>query len=145
MINLEWDDSYTIGIDFIDQDHKRLLSIMRDLRDSILEGKLKKCASLSNNIIQETEAHFTKEETYLKKIGYPYLEKHKKYHQELLAQAQQVKNICEGINQEHDLIKCFQVMESFLIDDITNGDVQFVSFLEYEGHIEPRKKTTLKH
>ena len=137
MINLEWDDFYNIGIDFIDQDHKDILTVMRELRDAITNGNLEVCARISDRMIEVAKNHFIKEEAYLEKVNYPDLNGHKKYHKTLLLQAKQVKEICEGINHEHDLMTCFKSMEEFLIDDVINGDLEFVSFLEHEGHIKP--------
>jgi hemerythrin-like metal-binding protein len=136
MINLDWNDAYEIGIDFIDQEHQAILSIMRNIRDSILNGNLDACATLSDSLIKEAGNHFSHEERFLERVKFPGLKEHKKYHGDLLAQAEQVKKICEGTIKDHKLAECFDAMEEFLIDDIINGDLQFVSFLEYEGHIK---------
>lgn len=138
MLNLDWSEAYEIGINFIDLEHKQLLTIMRDIRDSILAGDLAECSALSSTLINEAVKHFRHEETYLEKVNYPGLEEHKKYHLGLLVQARQVKEICDGTDKAHDLHECFDAMEQFLIDDVVNGDLQFLSFLEYEGHIKRR-------
>ena len=69
------------------------------------------------------------------KVKYPGLEEHKKYHRKLLIKADTTKRICEGYETEHDLKECFDGMAKFLIDDILKGDIQFKSYLEYEGYI----------
>lgn len=109
---------------------------MRSLRDAIVNDNLEECSSLSDSMIYEAENHFIHEEAFLEKVEFPGLTKHKKYHEELLMQAKQVKEICEGVDKDRDLMGCFDAMEKFLIDDILNGDLQFVSFLEYTGHIK---------
>jgi hemerythrin len=136
MIDLDWHDFYTIGVDFIDQEHKEILSVMRELRDAIAAGNLDECATIADSMIQEAERHFHNEEEYLAKVNYPGLETHKEYHAKLLLQAKQVKGLCERAELDHELMDCFNAMERFLIDDVLKGDVQFVSFLEYEGHIK---------
>lgn len=136
MVDLEWDKAYEIGVDFIDAEHQGLLATMRAMRDAIIRGDLGECSDLSLELISGAEKHFRDEERYLEKVRYPGLREHKEYHRGLVAQALLVKQICEGTEQEHDLEACFEAMEQFMIDDIINGDLQFVSFLEYEGHLK---------
>lgn len=136
MVDLDWNEVYEIGVDFIDLEHKKILAIMRNIRDSIIDEKLEECSRLSESLIKEAENHFMHEEGFLEKVKFPGLKEHKKYHEELLIQAKRVKEVCEGVDKDHNLVECFNAMEEFLIDDILNGDLQFVSFLEYEGLIK---------
>ena len=135
MADLEWHDFFEIGIDFIDDDHKKLLKIMIDTKAAIEEENNNKCVQLLTSLLKEAKEHFSREEEYLAEIKYPGLEEHKKYHKELLVKADTTKRICEGIEKEHDLVECFDGMANFLIDDILRGDIMFKSYLEYEGYI----------
>lgn len=136
MPDLKWHDFLEIGIDFIDEDHKRLLNIMLDVKNTIEANNFSKCIILLNELIKEARDHFAREEEYLYEVKYPDLEKHKIYHKELLVKADTTKRICEGIETEHDLKECFDGMANFLIDDILCGDINFKSYLEYEGYIK---------
>ena len=135
MIDLDWHDFYEIGVDFIDEEHKNILSIMRGIRDSILADDYDECTILSTEMINAAIEHFQHEEEFLAGVKFPGLEKHRKYHQTLLVQAKRLKRICEGSEKDHNLMECFEAMEKFLIDDIFHGDIEFKSFLEYEGII----------
>jgi len=136
MTELSWHDFLKIGVDFIDEDHKKLLEIMQDVKSSIEEGDNRKCASLLTLLLKEAEEHFSREEGYLLKVNYPELDSHKMYHKELLIKADTTRRICEGIESEHDLNECFDSMSDFLIDDILRGDIKFKSYLEYNGYIK---------
>ncbi|RDH81492.1 MAG: hypothetical protein DIZ80_15545 [endosymbiont of Galathealinum brachiosum] len=136
MNDLSWHDFFEIGVQFIDDDHKRLLSIMLNTRKAIEEGDNKKCVQLLTSLLKEANDHFEREEKYLLEVKYPELEEHKKYHRELLVQVETTKRICEGIETEHDLSKCFDGMARFLIDDILKGDINFKSYLQYEGYVK---------
>jgi len=138
VVDLDWHDFYEMGIEFIDQEHKEILAIMRNIRDAINTGNLVRCSYLSGRLIREAENHFNNEEEYLEQLKFPGLKEHKEYHAELLMQAHQVKKICEGSKKDHNLTECFNAMEKFLIDDVLYGDVQFQSFLEYKGLIKPK-------
>ena len=136
MIDLEWHDFLTIGVDFIDDDHKKILSIMQQVIVAINENNLDECASLLEVLIKEAKEHFKREEEYLLETKYPQLENHKVYHNELIIKAEVIKAICEGIETEHDVKECFESMANFLIDDILRGDINFKSYLEHEGYIK---------
>jgi len=136
MADLLWHDFLSIGVDFIDNDHKKLLNIMVDTKSAIEAGDNNKCVKLLSSLLQEARDHFSREEKYLLEVNYPGLEEHKIYHQELLIKADTTKRICEGIETDHDLKECFDGMANFLIDDILRGDIMFKSYLEYEGHIK---------
>lgn len=136
MLDLVWHDFFTIGVNFIDNDHKKLLRIMSDIKQAVENANDKECVRLLTLLLREAKAHYDREETYLANVNYPQLDEHKIYHKELLEKVDTTKRICEGIETKHDLKECFDGMAKFLIDDILRGDINFKSYLEYEGYIE---------
>lgn len=135
MADLKWYDFLEIGVDFIDNDHRELLDIMLEVKEAINDGNNKKCVQLLTSLLEHAREHFSREEEFLEKVKYPKLERHKLYHEKLLLKADTTKRMCERIETKHDLIECFDMMATFLIDDILRGDIEFKSFLEYEGHL----------
>lgn len=135
MADLEWHQFYEIGVEFIDEEHKAILSIMRGIQESVVRCDFDKTYSLTNRLVEVVQLHFTHEEEFLEKIEYPDLLEHNNYHKELLEQAALIKKICQGIDSEHDLLVCFDEMKKFMVDDILYGDIKFKSFLEYKGLI----------
>ena len=136
MTDLMWHDFLKIGVDFIDDDHKRILNIIQEVKDAINENNLEKCSLLLEILIKEAREHFTREEEYLSEAKYPQLESHKIYHNELIIKAEITKAICEGIEAKHNIEECFESLANFLIDDILRGDISFKSYLEHEGYIK---------
>lgn len=136
MTDLVWHDFLEIGVEFIDQDHKHLLAIMQNIQGAIVRQDYEECANLLAKLLVEAADHFQREEAYLAEAKYPGLAEHKKYHIELLTQADNVKKICESTETAHDVQACFNGMSRFLIDDILKGDVRFKSYLEHEGLIK---------
>lgn len=132
---LVWRDCFDIGVDFIDSEHREILSILRCIGQAVCDGNLCECAKASDTLINAAKEHFRHEEKYLEEVDFPRLAEHKKYHIELLEQAEHVKEICEGDRNKHSLKECFDIMESFLIDDVLRGDIDFKSYLEYNGYI----------
>ena len=133
MADLKWHDFLKIGIDFIDDDHRKLLSIMQDIKKAIEEDRQDECVILLTSLLKEASAHFSREEKFLYEAKFPGLAEHKMYHEELLIKANTIKRTCEGIETDHDVKECFDGMANFLIDDILRGDLKFKSYVEYKG------------
>jgi len=132
MIDLDWHKSYELGTASIDADHQHLLEIMRGARAAILAKDYPASLKLINELLENARNHFEGEEEFLEKLDYPELEKHKKYHQGLLAQAEITRKMCmEGEDKEtHTLQERFERMAILLIYDIQVIDVNLKPFLE---------------
>lgn len=82
MSHIAWDDSYDIGVDFIDKEHQVLFSTMNKLI-SLSERKEKSehvCREGIKYLKGHTEKHFEHEEQYMQSIGYSDYEIHKRLH-----------------------------------------------------------------
>lgn len=138
MVDLVWHDFYSIGLEFLDNDHKQLLRIMQDVESAVSREDFQECSKHLVRLESEARAHFKREEEYLASVNYPDLEDHVKYHNELIEQADVMRRICEGILTKHDMRVCFDSMASFLIDDVLKGDSKFKSYLEYHGYLDKK-------
>jgi hemerythrin-like metal-binding protein len=138
LTDLVWHDFLAIGVKFIDDDHKKLLSIMQKVKRSIEQNDLKQCVPMLALLPEEAVDHFSQEEQFLREVKYPDLASHIEYHKQLLIKAGTVKRICEGPESENNLKVCFDRMANFLIDDILKGDTMFKSYLDHEGYSDKK-------
>ncbi len=82
MNQIVWKDSYKIGVDFIDKEHKQLFSTMNKLL-KISESEEKSewaCREGVKYLRNHTTKHFEHEEEYMKSINYSEYEIHKRLH-----------------------------------------------------------------
>jgi len=136
MAKLKWRESYEIGVDFIDKDHKSLLNIINNIKKEIETGGFSTGSMLIDNFIKEIKAHFSREEAFLYEINYPGLEIHKAYHKELLDKTEKTKDILETMESKEEFRECFDGMSRFVFDDILQGDINFKSYLEHEEYTD---------
>ena len=141
MVDLDWHEVYEIGVDFIDEEHKQILSVMRSMSEAARADDHELCQDLSRELIARVSSHFESEEQYLKKHRFPGLHDHRKYHGELMAQAEMVQQACESLEGDTSLLECFKRMEKFFLDDILVGDLQFRAFLRSKGVLRKKKKS----
>ncbi len=82
MNRIEWHDSYKIGVDFIDKEHKTLFSTMNKLL-RISENEEKSewvCQEGAKYLKNHTLEHFEHEEAYMRSIDYSEYTIHKRLH-----------------------------------------------------------------
>jgi len=130
MVKLKWIDSFSVGVKEIDDDHKEIIKLMQGVQTAVEIHDYILCTALLDQLIELAAAHFLREEEYLAKASYPYIEEHILYHQELMLKVKAVRVICNSANMEGDLEHCFNSMAEFLVDDIIAGDLQFKSYLQ---------------
>lgn len=92
MSKIVWDDSLSVKIKEIDEQHQRWISIINELHDCLMDGRgLTDIARKSLKAMEDYGLfHFDFEEKYMEKIGYPELEQHKREHAVFLRQIQKV-------------------------------------------------------
>ena len=83
MNQIEWQESFNIGVDTIDQEHQRLFKIINRLFAFQEEEKDSQwaCQEGIKFFKGHTMKHFADEEAYMESIGYKGLEQHRRIHQ----------------------------------------------------------------
>ena len=80
----EWEDSYSVGIKRIDEQHKKLGGYLNDLYESMKAGKGKETlGEVLKQLVEYTTTHFATEESLLKLYKYPGFEDHEQKHQKM--------------------------------------------------------------
>lgn len=81
MPHIEWDESLLIGVEEIDDQHKRMFTLINELQDELSAGHgAVVIYRILNLMIQYVQYHFSTEELYMKQIGYPSYDEHKREH-----------------------------------------------------------------
>ena len=76
-----FDQKYKFGIPEVDNEHSKLVDILNDVNDLLVQGKRDDGRKLfKEKLTDYINTHFRNEEKFLEKMGYPDLEEHKKVH-----------------------------------------------------------------
>lgn len=85
MAAIEWNDSLSVRILSIDNQHKRLIDLINNFYKNIQEQTSKeKMSDLIRSLKEYTIIHFSTEEKYMKKFGFPDYEMHKAEHEKFV-------------------------------------------------------------
>ena len=126
-----WEDSWNVGITEIDDDHKKLVSLLQKLFGALIAAQgAEYVKTIFFELIDYTRYHFEREEEIYKEYNYDELEHHKQLHQDLI---QQVLDISKELLSEGETEKVsddfFEFLKHWLVDHILNEDLKFKDFL----------------
>jgi hemerythrin len=129
MKDLVLDHMLTIGIDEIDDDHKKLVNLFNILNHSLTEGPTTDYVeAVLEELINCTVWHFSHEERLMLKYGYDRFEDHKAEHKDLIESARELqqKFIQTGkLDEREDL----EFLERWLTEHILVADLRLGSYL----------------
>ncbi len=126
---IEWSEEYSVGIEEIDNQHQKWISIVNELHDSIMEARgISSLKELIREMEEYTDFHFSAEEEMLQKADWPELDRHKRIHFGFKQQITQLKrDIYSG-----ELVLRSQVMsviKNWLVDHILKEDQEYSVFI----------------
>lgn len=97
MAPIDWSDVLDIGLPLLDEQHKQLFAIASDLQDSIVRGEgAPALKDTFERLKAYTRYHFTEEEAYMTRIGYPGQSEHKAEHVLLLIRVNTLWRLIES-------------------------------------------------
>ena len=83
---IEWTTNLTVGVNSIDNQHKKLFDMANQLFEAGKNNKTKEFISELLSFLDDyTRKHFHDEEAYMKSINYPGLDDQKKLHADFIA------------------------------------------------------------
>ena len=131
-----WNNSYLIGVESIDEQHKQLFATVNGLIDAIERGagkeELKKTLDF---LIGYTVNHFNEEEEIQRKYGYPNFNHHHKIH-ELFKQTavELAEEAVKSQNTDALLKEVKRKVGDWLVTHVTIEDARIGKFIRDEKH-----------
>jgi len=130
---LQWDDSYSVGVQDIDEQHKGWFDAINRFQAAVDSGEAaQEFAKLLEFLIGYAESHFKTEETYFEKCGYEGAESHRQQHRVFI-------EIVEGYKarfEADELIVPAEVssfLNSWLTEHILSSDKRYIDCLHESG------------
>ncbi|MCU7905382.1 MAG: bacteriohemerythrin [Candidatus Thiodiazotropha sp. (ex Epidulcina cf. delphinae)] len=130
---VSWDDSLGVGIQAIDDDHQKLLSLINNLQTAVLypTGESFERQAL-NELVEYTKHHFQREEQLMQENGYPEYELHKREHKEMIEKVSVFLASYEK-DREGAIDDLTAFLKTWLTDHIADTDRKYSKFLRDKG------------
>ncbi len=130
---IEWDDSYSVGVLALDEQHKTIIrQINLLLANSQADVRSKVISDTLNALTRYSSEHFREEERLLEKHGYPDLEEQKKDHQQYRLR---VMELCFQATDRHSFVPgaLLRFLTQWWTLHILESDMEYRPFLEQRG------------
>jgi hemerythrin-like metal-binding protein len=133
MEKINWSPKYSVGVEIIDEQHKRLVLMLNRLIGS--KEATTNSEIVSDVITQMTkyaEDHFKLEEDLMAEFGFPLLDQHRQSHDKY---RKKVVDLCTAVLLDVPIVP--QVMLNYLVkwweNHILHEDMEYKSFFKKNG------------
>ena len=130
---VEWKDEYSVGLESIDNQHKKLLNLINQLQTAVdfSTGEEFEREAL-DALVDYTKTHFTYEEGLMKDNGYPDYEPHKAQHEKMIKHVETVLSDYEK-DQDTAMSNATAFLKDWLITHINGTDKLYSEYLIGKG------------
>jgi len=129
----DWKPEFSVGVQEIDQQHKKLVSLIGELHSAMKSGR---GATVLNKILGDlvtyTRVHFDSEEKLMAMHGYPDLQAHKQEHADLTNKVEDfLGKVHSGAVSVTPEVLTF--LKEWLVHHILHTDKNYGPFLNAKG------------
>lgn len=122
-----WQPFYSVGDPELDEEHKRVLGIIEELREAIEAGNAQShVQGILDQLVRYTMTHFEHEEQVLKACGYPKLAPHEAMHDEMRRRTLAMKATPDAV-AGRDLL---EFVRGWWVRHIQNQDKSYSPYLD---------------
>jgi len=133
MAYIDWNESYSVGVKTMDDQHKKLIGMINQLHDAMKEGKgSSEIGSVLSGLSDYTKYHFTAEEKLLKENNYPMLLIQENRHKEFITKLDEFQKDVSSKNLAISL-KVRDFLRDWLINHISGEDKKYMKYLNDKG------------
>ena len=125
-----WDDSFSVGFEPIDIQHKELVLMTNELLQGCKRGAMAADIAFLRIIrkaVEYAKTHFADEEKYMDQTNYPKLNEHKKEHEDFVAQV--LKAVKEFESGNTAPLSMAEFLKNWLLNHIAVSDKQYAPYL----------------
>jgi hemerythrin-like metal-binding protein len=133
MEKINWSPKYNVGVETIDEQHKRLVFMLNRLieaKEATTDSEL--VSDVITQMTKYAEDHFKFEEDLLAKFGFPLLDQHRQSHDNY---RKKVVDLCTAVLLNVPIVP--QVMLNYLVQwwekHILHEDMEYKSFFKKNG------------
>ena len=132
-----WKDSYRLGIDIIDKEHRKLFNMVEETANIVKESKYDviravKCREAMVFLQAYVILHFSHEEEYMEQIAYPHLAEHRALHEEFKSRVAEQEEKLEKANYADEVVlESVHMLEMWLIHHVLSEDQKIAGNSSY--------------
>jgi hemerythrin len=129
----EWNQTYSVHIAAMDQQHKQLFNVVNQIYEAMRGGE-------GDQVIQEvlmklsgyTLKHFADEEAMMRKAGFPHLDAHLAQHKSLVDKVAQMTRDVKG-GKKIATVSLATFLKDWLVTHIQKEDRQYGLYIQHQN------------
>lgn len=127
---IAWDETMSVGVETLDLDHKRLLTMFNELLSSGVANRSKDdLSALLLSLEDYTQFHFSREEDEMAACGYPDLEAHREAHRYFVTEIARQREEFDGGDAVMLRIDLILLLKEWLLEHIQGTDKKYTPFM----------------
>ena len=133
MAFLEWDDSFSVKVGKIDNQHHELVNMLNNLNDAMKTGKSKdNMSGILDNMVDYAAVHFALEEKYFDQFNYLKAFAHRKEHAKFVKKVMEFK---DGFDNGHMMLSLdvMSFLKEWLVSHINGIDKDYTQCFNENG------------
>jgi hemerythrin len=134
MALMTWTEEMSVGVKVLDDDHKKLVSMVNELHAGILGGRRQEAlGGVLDQLVSYTKVHFAREEEMFARTGYANAVEHKKEHDELIKKALELQARYKGGATSMLSLETMSFLKNWLSHHILGIDKKYGPHLNAKG------------
>ncbi len=132
LVHIQWNNSYSVGYAYIDNQHKKLVDIVNTFYDAVKHGREENVPyKILNKLVAYAEEHFIDEEYAMEKGGCPakMVSEHRAVHEELVRAIFEVTEKVSAESPVEALTDIGELLRKWLLDHILHEDMQYAPWV----------------
>lgn len=131
---VEWEERFSVGIQSFDDHHRHLVELLNSVYDNFTAGSPEGIiGAVLDELADYATYHFTAEEFWMMKHGYPNTDAHNREHAYFARRVMEIRR--DYINGRSPLSEEIQhFLQGWLKDHILTADADYVRFVAGERH-----------
>ncbi len=128
-----WNETYSVGVQELDDQHKVLIHMINEMHYAMNNDKGQEAiSSIVEQMYEYMDVHFTTEEGYMEQSGYPGLLTHQQKHEEFRSKARDLR---ERVAAEEFVLsfEIVQFLSDWLQRHIMVTDMKYTSLFAEKG------------
>jgi len=124
----------SVGVEALDDDHKRMIGIINELHEGIRDGHKKELlVKVLDDLMAYTQGHFAREETLFARTGYAGAPMHQGDHMGMIQRLQNLRSRLPDRPVVMLDLELMSYLQSWLINHIQGSDKKYSSWLNAHG------------
>ncbi len=131
---LTWKEEYSVGIEALDKDHRKLLNLINQFQTAALyRTGIEFEQEAFDALVEYTRTHFSREEALMEEHGYPDFEAHQALHRKMITQVEESMAQHANEGRQVPLERTVEFLQDWLVNHINGIDQKYSGFLKSKG------------